>query len=177
MPINVAETTPGQSNHATRNLAAARLYFISTPEAPKNWEQINPHFNDYHSDEMEISSTFWLPDIADWWRQQEETHSNYADLSNVECDIFTIIPHGVGVDASFSLGRDGMGGRQSKTKGETLRGKVLVRRFASFNHGISAGADPQWDPRNTETDWGMKKEADETTLHRMAEVHNSLEMW
>jgi len=35
-PNNVAETTPGQSDHAARLLTAARLYLHSLPEAPKN---------------------------------------------------------------------------------------------------------------------------------------------
>jgi hypothetical protein len=80
---NVADTTAGQSDRATRLLTAARLYLNSPPEAPKNWGQIYPNLNEYHSDPMEISSTFWIPDITDWWRQQEETQSKYADLSNV----------------------------------------------------------------------------------------------
>jgi hypothetical protein len=91
---------------------------------------------------MEISSTFWIPDVTDWWRQQEETHSTYADLSNVARDIFSIIPHGVGVEASISLGRDVIGWRQSKTTGETLREKVVVRQFAPAKNGILAGTDP-----------------------------------
>jgi len=52
---------------------------------------------------MENSSTFCLLDISDWWRQQEETHSKYADISNEVRDTVPIIPHGVGVEASFSL--------------------------------------------------------------------------
>jgi hypothetical protein len=68
---------------------------------------------------MEISSIFWLPDITDWWQQQEETHSKYTDLSNVARDIFSIIPHGVGGEASFSLGRDVIRWKQSKTTGGT----------------------------------------------------------
>jgi hypothetical protein len=103
-PNNVAETTPGQSDRAARLLTAARLYLNSPPEAAKNLGQINPNLNDYHSDPMEFSSTFGIPEITDWWRQQEETRSKYADLPNVACDIFSIIPHGVGVEASFSLG-------------------------------------------------------------------------
>jgi len=67
---NVAETTPGRSDRAARFMTAARLYLNSPPEAPKNWGQINANLNDYHSDPMEISSTFWSPDITDWWRQQ-----------------------------------------------------------------------------------------------------------
>jgi len=73
-PNYVAETTPGRSDCAACLLTAARLYLNSPPEAPKNWGQINPNLNDYHSDPMEISSTFWIPDTTDWWGQQEETH-------------------------------------------------------------------------------------------------------
>ena len=141
MPNKVPETTPGRSDHAARILTAAWLYFNSPPEAPKNWGQINPNLNDYHSDPMVISSTFCIPDITDWWPQQEETHSKYTDLSNVACDIFSTIPHGVGVEASFSLGRDVIGWRQSKTTGETICENVIVRQFARANNGILAGTD------------------------------------
>jgi len=48
----------------------------------------------------------------------------------VEPDIFSIIPHGVGVEASFSLGRDVIGWRQSTTTGETLGEQVVVRQVA-----------------------------------------------
>jgi len=104
MPNNVAKMTPGRSDCAARSLTATRLYLNSPPELPQNWGQINPNLNDYHSDPMEISRTFWLPGITDWWRQQEETHSKYTNLSNVAHDIFSIIPHSVGVEASYSLG-------------------------------------------------------------------------
>jgi len=177
MPNNVAETTPGRSDCAARLLTATRLYLNSPPETPKNWGQINPNLNDYHCNAMEISSIFWLPDITDWWRQQEETHSKYADLCNVARDIFSIIPHGVRVEASFSLGRDVIGWRQSKTIGETLHEKVVVRQFARANNGILAGTDPELDTTNTENDSEMKKEAEKRKLHRMAKVHDFLEMW
>jgi hypothetical protein len=177
MTNNVAETTPGRSYRAARLLTAARLYFNSLPEAPKNWGQINPNLNGNHADPMEISSTFWIPDITDWWRQQEETHSNCADLSNVACDIFSIIPHTVGVEASFSLGRDVIGWRQSKTTGDTLRENVIVWQFARANNGILAGDDPESDITNTENDSEVKKLAEKRILHRMAKVHNFLEMW
>jgi hypothetical protein len=105
-PKNVAEMTPGRSDCAARLLTAARLYLNSPPEALKNCGRIIPNRMDYHSDPIEISSTLWLPDITDWWHQQEETHSKYDDLSNVACVIVSIIQHGAGVEASFSLGRD-----------------------------------------------------------------------
>jgi len=177
MPNNVPETTPGRIDRTARILTAAGLYLNSPPEAPKNWRQINPNLNDYHSDPMEISSTFWVLDITDWWRQQEETHSKYADLSNMARDIFSILPHGVGVEASFSLGRDVIGCMQSKTTGETLREKVVVRQLAPANNGILAGTDPELDTPNTENDSEMKKEVEERKLYRMAKVHDFLEMW
>ena len=63
-PTNVAETTPGWSDHAAHLLTAARLYLNSPPEPPKNWGHINPNLNDYHSDPMEIRSTVWILDIT-----------------------------------------------------------------------------------------------------------------
>ena len=104
MPNNVTETTPRQSDCAAPLLTAARLYLNSPPELPQNCGQISPNLNDYHSDPREISRTFWLPDITNWWRQQEDTRSKYANLSNVAPGIFSIIPHGVGLEASSSLG-------------------------------------------------------------------------
>ena len=177
MPNNVAEMTPGWSDHAARLLTPVRLYLNLPPEAPKNRGQINQNLNDFRSDPMGISSTFCIPNITDWLRQQEETHSKYADLSNVACDIFHIIPPGVRVEAKFSPGQDVIGWWHSKTTGKTLRGKVVVRQFLWANNMIFAGADQALDSPNTENDVEMKKEAEEKKLHGMANGHNFLEMW
>jgi len=64
-PSRVAEMTPRQSDHAAHLLTATRLYLYSLPELRKNWGQINPNLDDYHSDSIEIHTTFWLPDITD----------------------------------------------------------------------------------------------------------------
>ena len=130
MPNNVAEMTEAPSDHAARVMTAPRLHSNSPPEAPLNWGQINPNINDYHSYPMGISRTFWLPDITDWWRQQKETHCRHADLYNVVRDIFSIKPHGVGVELSFSLGRDVISWRQTTTPGETIRKLVIVWQLA-----------------------------------------------
>jgi len=81
------------------------------------------------------------------------------------------------VAASFSLGQDVIGWRQSKTTGETLREKVVVRQFACANSGLLAGDNPVLDPDSTDNDMEMKREAEEKKLHRMAKVHEFLEMW
>jgi hypothetical protein len=65
-PNNVPDMTPGRSDRAARLLTTARLYLNSPPETTKNWGQINPNLNNYHSDPMEISSKFWIPDRTDW---------------------------------------------------------------------------------------------------------------
>jgi len=67
MPTDVGETTPRRSDRAAHLLTATRLYLNSLPQTPKNWGQVDPNLNDYYSDPMEISSTFWIPDITDWW--------------------------------------------------------------------------------------------------------------
>jgi hypothetical protein len=175
-PNIVAEMAPGRSDHAACLLTSARLHLNSPPEAPRNWGHINPNLNDYHSDPMEFGSTFCIPVITDWWRQQEEIHSKYADLSNVACDIFSIIPHGAKVEASFSLVQDVISWRQSKTTGETIRKKVVVRQFARANNGILAGTDPELDNANIENNLEMKYEAEERKLPRMAKVHDILAM-
>jgi len=126
---------------------------------------------------MEFSSKFWIQDITDWWRRQEEMHWMSADLSNVARDIFSIIPQVVGVEASSSHGRDVIVWRQSKSTGETLVEEVVVTQFTWANNGILAGTDPELDNANTESDSEMKKDAEERNLHRMAKVHDLLGMW
>jgi len=176
-PRSMAETTPWRSDCAARILTATRLYLNSLPEAPKNWGQVNPNLDDCHSNPMEIISTFWLPDITDWWRQQEETHSKYTNLSNVARNIFSIIPHGVGVEASYSLGQDIIGWRQSGPTGEMLRDNVVVRQFARGDNGILAGDCAALDKTETGNHLELKKAVEERKLHRMAKVHVLLEMW
>ena len=176
-PSNVAKTTPGWSDRAAPLLTTARLSLNSPPEAPKNRGQINLNLNDYHSDPLEVSSTFWILDITDWWHEQGEMHSKYADLFDVAHNVFSIIQHGVGVEASFCLGRDVIGWRQSKTTCTTLCKKVVVRKFAQANNRILAGDNPVSDMMNTENDSEMKKLVEESTVHRTVKVHNFLEMW
>jgi len=176
-PNSVAERTPGWSGCATHLSTAARLYPNSPPEAPGNRGLINPNLNHSHSDPMEISRPSSILDISEWWHKPEETRSEYADISNVARNLFSIIPQVDGVESSFSLGLDVIGWRQSKTTGETVCKKVVLRHLVRANHGILAGDDPALDLTHKENDSEMKKEAEETRLHTMAKVHDFLEMW
>jgi len=125
-PNYVAGITPGWSDHAVCYLTATRLNWILQPEVPKTWGQINSNLNDYHSDPMENTCTFSIPDITDWWCQQKDMHSKYANTSNMACDMFSIIPHCVGVEAGFSHVRNIIAWSQSKTTGHAVRKMSLL---------------------------------------------------
>jgi hypothetical protein len=176
-PANMVESTPGRSHRTARLLTATTLYLNSPPEAPRRWGQINPNLNDYHTDAMEVSSAFWMPDITDWWRNQGILNTKYTDLDDVACEIFSIMPHGVGVEASFSLGRDVIGWKQSKTTGQTLSEKVVVHQFARSNAGLLAADILITHPLDPDNDAEIKKEAEQKKPQRTAKVHDFLEMW
>jgi len=158
-------------------MTPARLHSNSPPAAPKNWGQINQNLDDYHSHRMGISSIVRIPDLTDWWFQQEETHLRYANLFNVARDRFSVIPPAVGVESSFPLGRDVISWRQSATTGETLYEKVLVKLFALANHRILAADDPALDVTNTGNNSDIQKVAENSNFHLMPKVHDRLEMW
>jgi hypothetical protein len=63
---------------------------------------------------MENSSAFWLVDITDWWRQREEMNSKDTNLSVMVQNIFSIIPHGVGVRPVSPLGGKIVAGKSLK---------------------------------------------------------------
>jgi hypothetical protein len=92
-------------------------------------------------------------------------------------DIFSIIPHAVGVEASFSLGQDVIGWSQSKTTDQILSEKVVVRQFARANNGLLAGDNPVSDTTNTGNAFEMKRVAEEWKMHRTAKVHDVLGIW
>jgi len=175
-PKSMVEMTPRGSDHPAHLLTASRLYFNSQPEAPKNWGQVNPYLDDYHSNCMEISNAFCIPDVTNWWQQQEQTHLKYTDLSNVACHIFSMVPQGVGVEAGLSLGPDVIGSRQSTTTGYTHWRKVVVRQCVRANHRKLAGDYPGSDTTDTDFDLELKKDVEAMKLHRMANVHDFLEM-
>ena len=177
MPKNVARMTPWRSDRTACLLTTAWLYFNWLPELPQNWGQIDPNDNDYHSDAFNISSPFCIPDITEWWGQQEETHSKSTNVSAVAHNIFSILSHCVGVEARLSLGWDVVGWRQSNPTVQRLCETVIIRQFARDNNGFLAGDNPALDSTNTASDFEMKGEAEQKKLHRMAKVHHFLEMW
>lgn len=74
--------------------------------------------------------------------------------------MLSIIPHCVGVEHNFSLGRDVLNWKQSKTTGETLPEQKVVRHFAPGKHRILAGDDPSLDIMNTENQMEIKMEVE-----------------
>jgi len=74
-------------------------------------------------------------------------------------DIFSIIQHGVRVEAGFSLRADVIGWRESYTTGGTVSGRVVLCQFPRANNRIFAANDPASGTMNTENDSKIKKEA------------------
>jgi len=72
---NVAEITPGLSDIVQHLLISARHLFNSPSQSPIICGQADPNLNDYHRDRMEISRTFWILDMTDTCRQQEDVQS------------------------------------------------------------------------------------------------------
>jgi len=176
-PKCVAVSIPRSSDCAAHSLTAARLYLNSPPESPKTWGHDNPNLNDYHSDPMEIRSSLWLPVITDLWHQQEEMHSKYSDLSNVAHDIFSIMPQVSRWRPVSPLHKMLLAVESLYTTGKMLRDKAIVRQLIRVDNGILAGDCAASDTGEIGNDLELKKEAEEGKLHRMAKVHNFMEMW
>jgi hypothetical protein len=74
----------------------------------------------------------------------------------VACDVFSIILHGVAVEASnFAWGRFYQPEAVNTTV-KTLHNNVNVRQFACATNRILAGGDPPWNTTNTDDDFEMK---------------------
>jgi hypothetical protein len=156
-------------------LTAARLYRNPLPESPQNRGQGNPNVNDYHSKFMEIRSAFRLKNITDWWHPQDEVHLKYTNLSTVACQIFSIMAHGVGVEASYALVQD-IRYTQFKITGKALQENVVVRKFVQADNGILVDSFTGLDTAETENYLDLKKAVEERIMHRMAKVHVVLEI-
>jgi len=175
---SMAETTTGWSDYAAHILTAARLHLNSPPASPKSWVQVNPNLNDYHSETMDTGkSTLSSPNITNQWCPQDEKHSKYTDLPNVARGIIPIVPHGVGAEASFSLGRDVNGWRRSEATGETLREKVVDRQVSGAHNQILAANCATLNTAETENNRELKNVIEERKLYRIAKVHDLLKMW
>jgi hypothetical protein len=87
-------------------------------------------------------------------------------------NIFSIIPHGFGVEASFSVGQGVISWGQSKNTCETLHENAISRQFACTHDGIWASANPELDTTYTDNNSEIQKEAEEIKFQRMAKVHD-----
>jgi hypothetical protein len=92
-------------------------------------------------------------------------------------DIFSIIPHGGRVEASFSLGQNVISWRKSKTTDKTFPEKVVIRQYGRASNRILAGADSAFDIANTDNNSETTDKVEKSTLYGMAMVDDFLEMW
>ena len=124
------------------------------------------------NDPEEITASFWYPDVGGWWLKQETSMGEYRDLAKMARDIFSVMPHGVGVESSFCLGRDVIGWRQCRTTGVTLQQKVVVRQWARNNGGllpdeVKMSMDSMADPEE-------KAKEEDKKLDRLATIKDFL---
>ena len=132
-----SSSTPRTTSRKTLLMQQARQYLANAPVIIESEQNDYPVGDELLShDPEELTASFWYPDVAGWWLKQETTMGEYRDLARMARDIFSVMPHGVGVEASFSLGRDVISWRQSRTTGVTLQQKVVVRQWARSNNGI-----------------------------------------
>src|SRR5205085_11731697 len=104
----------------------ARQYLANVPV---NIQSLQPEPLEVQDDLMsndpeEITASFWYSDVGGWWLKQETSMGEYRDLAKMARDIFSVMPHGVGVESSFCLGRDVIEWRQCRTTGVILQQKV-----------------------------------------------------
>jgi hypothetical protein len=92
-------------------------------------------------------------------------------------NIFSIVPHGVRLEASFSLREDVISWRQSNPTGKTIHEKVIARKCAQTNDSSWASGNPVSDKTNTENSSETVEDVEERTSARNAKVHKILEMW
>jgi hypothetical protein len=104
-------------------------------------------------------------DDTNWRHQQESIQWKHADLQIVAHDILSIIPHCVGVEASYSLWRDVIGKRQSNTTGKTHCKNLIGRQHARATNEISAPDHTVLDTMSTENYSELKREVEERNLH------------
>jgi hypothetical protein len=114
---------------------------------------------------MEISSTFWVPDITNCWCQQEDMYSKSTNISDAAHKIFSILPHGVRVEASFLIARDVICWRQSKSSGEMLGEEVVLKQFSIAYNRILVHDYTALDSIETELKLALKRDAETRKLH------------
>ena len=81
------------------------------------------------------------------------------------------------MEASFSLGRDCIGWRQSTTTAETVWENVVVRPFAQVNNQTLEGDYTELDSTETENHLDLKRKGEARKFHTLANVRKFLEMW
>jgi hypothetical protein len=83
-------------------------------------------------------------------------------------DVFSLIPHGVGIEVSFSLGRDMMSWHQTTMTSQTRTKCIIMRQFYCFNNEMLAMYDKLLDIQPVPTEEKAKLK----TLANMADFRH-----
>jgi hypothetical protein len=80
------------------------------------------------------------------------------------------------VETTLFLAQDVISYRQSITAGDTRCKEVIARRSHQVTNGLLAGDDSELNMTNTDNDLEIQREVEQKILHRMAKVHDVMEM-
>ena len=166
-------STPRTASRKSLLMQQARQYLANARVNIESEQHDYPIGDELMSDDPEeVTASFWYPDVAGWWMKQERRMGDYRDLARMARDIFSVMPHGVGVEASFSLGRDVISWRQSRTKAATLQQKVVVRQWARSNDGFLPDEVKKSLEGDNDEDERQKKE--DERLNQLASMRDFL---
>lgn len=138
----LAFSLPSTPNHARQiSLAAALRYLDEKPtEVPYTVVNALPAEEDITEPER-MTKDFFRPDVLGWWREVERTEPSLKDLAAMARDVFSTVPHSVGVESSFSIARKAVGWQQSAISAGQLENYVIYRQGLRSEIDITPAQD------------------------------------
>jgi hypothetical protein len=103
----------------------ARAYISSAPVSRHNLNRGGRYTG---VSEKEQKAGIACIDFLEYWRV-EGVNNAAKPLVRMVRDVFSVIPHSVGVEGSFSLGRQAVSWRQHQMKADTLHWMIIVRQW------------------------------------------------
>lgn len=126
-PDHLIHQRTGISQKAARKelLKNAASRYLETDVIPSPIRAID---SDSSRDIEEFKGRLEQPDIGEWWHQQEKDNTVFKPLAKMARDVLSVIPHGVGAERSFSIGRMVVSWQQHGMTAETLKQRMIVRQ-------------------------------------------------
>lgn len=110
-----------------------------------------------NQDPTRITVSWFNPTPDNFWRQVSspslsQHHQYLLPVEQMARDIYSCVPHGVGVESSFSIGRNVLSWKQSRMTASTLQSMIVTRQHIVNERkafGRSAGQSKHETARDT----------------------------